>query len=155
MGGGSWNGGGDIPAHPSAWCKVQQGWATVTNVTSRAARSSLPDVKTSRNVHRLWKDGAGGPEYFLLENRQRTGYDAELPGDGLLIWHIDDNQPGNTDENHYKVGLVQADGERDLERQRADRRRRREIPIRLRRRRPHSPPASTPSALRSWERRSR
>ena len=50
-----------------------------------------------------------------MENRQRTGYDAQLPGDGLLIWHIDDNQPGNTDENHYKVGLVQSDGERDLE----------------------------------------
>lgn len=25
MAGGSWNGGGDIPAHPSAWCKVNQG----------------------------------------------------------------------------------------------------------------------------------
>ena len=25
MGGGSWNGGGDIPAHPSAWCKVEPG----------------------------------------------------------------------------------------------------------------------------------
>jgi immune inhibitor A len=51
-----------------------------------------------------------------LENRQRTLYDAQLPGDGLLIWHIDENQSGNTDENHYKVGLVQADGLRNLER---------------------------------------
>ena len=39
-----------------------------------------------------------------------TGYDADLPGDGLLIWHVDDAQPDNTDENHYMVGLVQADG---------------------------------------------
>ena len=114
MAGGSWNGGGDIPAHPSAWCKVQQGWATVTNVTSGGS-ISIPDVKSSRNIHRLWKDGAGGSEYFLLENRQQTNYDANLPGDGLLIWHIDEGQPGNTDENHYKVGLVQADGRRDME----------------------------------------
>jgi immune inhibitor A len=114
MGGGSWNGGGDIPAHPSAWCKVQQGWANTTNITA-ASTISVPDVKTSRNVHRLWKDGINGPEYFLLENRQRTGYDEKLPGEGLLIWHIDENQPGNTDETHYKVGLVQADGNRDLE----------------------------------------
>ena len=114
MAGGSWNGGGDIPAHPSAWCKVQQGWAGVTNVTT-GGPISIPDVKTSRNVHRLWKDGAGGSEYFLLENRQRTGYDTNLPGDGLLIWHVDDSQPGNTDENHYKVGLMQADAKRDLE----------------------------------------
>lgn len=114
MAGGSWNGAGDRPAHPSAWCKVQQGWASVTNVT--ASRSlSIPDVKTSRNVHRLWKAGAGGPEYFLLENRQRSGYDDELPGDGLLIWHIDETQAENSDENHYKVALMQADGQRDLE----------------------------------------
>lgn len=114
MAGGSWNGGGDIPAHPSAWCKANQGWVSVSNVTTSSALS-IADVKTSHNVYRLWKDGAGGSEYFLLENRQRTGYDAQLPGDGLLIWHIDENQPGNTDENHYKVGLVQADGKRDMD----------------------------------------
>jgi immune inhibitor A len=114
MGGGSWNGGGDIPAHPSAWCKVSQGWASTTNVT-RSGSVTLADVKSSHTVHRLWKGGAGGAEYFLLENRQRVGYDSKLPGDGLLVWHIDDNQPGNTDESHYKVGLVQADGNRDLE----------------------------------------
>jgi immune inhibitor A len=114
MGGGSWNGNGDVPAHPSAWCKIQQGWASVINVTT-AGSISIPDVKSSRNVHRLWKDGAGGAEYFLLENRQRTKYDANLPGDGLLIWHIDEAQAENTDENHYKVGLIQADAKRDLE----------------------------------------
>ncbi len=114
MAGGSWNGGGDIPAHPSAWCKVNQGWVSTTNVTSNGVLS-FPDVKTSRNVHRLWKSGGGGNEYFLLENRQRTGYDAQLPGDGLLVWHIDESQPGNTDENHYKVALMQADGLRQME----------------------------------------
>ena len=34
MGGGSWNGSGDIPAHPSAWCKVNQGWVSVVNRTT-------------------------------------------------------------------------------------------------------------------------
>ena len=114
MAGGSWNGGGDIPAHPSAWCKLNQGWVSATNVTANG-NISLPDVKTSHNVHRLWKDGTGGNEYFLLENRQRTGYDATLPGDGLLIWHIDESQTSNSDENRYKVALMQADGLRNLE----------------------------------------
>jgi len=117
MAGGSWNGGGDVPAHPSAWCKVNQGWVTVTN-QSTTGTLSIPDVKTTPNVYRLWKDGNGGSEHFLIENRQRTGFDAQLPGDGLLIWHIDENQSGNTDENHYKVALMQADGNRDLERKR-------------------------------------
>ena len=114
MAGGSWNGGGDVPAHPSAWCKANQGWAAVTNVSAPAALT-LPDVKTSHNLHRAWTNGGAGAEYFLLENRQRTGFDRNLPGDGLLIWHIDENQPGNIDENHYKVALVQADGQRDME----------------------------------------
>jgi immune inhibitor A len=114
MAGGSWNGGGDIPAHPSAWCKANQGWVSVNNVTG-SSTLSIQDVKTSRSVHRLWKSGAGGNEYFLLENRQRVGFDAGLPGDGLLIWHVDEAQPGNTDENHYKVALVQADNKRDME----------------------------------------
>lgn len=114
MAGGSWNGGGDIPAHPSAWCKMTQGWVTVKNVTS-SGTLSFPDVKTQKQIYRLWKDGGSGSEYFLIENRQKTGYDAALPGSGLLIWHIDESQPSNTDQNHYKVALVQADNLKDLE----------------------------------------
>ena len=114
MAGGSWNGGGDTPAHPSAWCKAQQGWVAVANVTADATLS-LPDVKTGRTVHRLWTDGAEGQEYFLLENRQQAGFDAGLPAAGLLVWHVDESQQSNEDENHYLVALVQADGARDLE----------------------------------------
>ena len=83
MAGGSWNGGGDIPAHASAWCKAQQGWVTVQNVTTNGLLT-IADVKDSHTVYRLWKDGAAGQEYFLVENRQKSGYDAHLPGDGLL-----------------------------------------------------------------------
>jgi immune inhibitor A len=114
MAAGSWGNGGDTPVHPSAWCKSIQGWASVTNITSPTILD-IPDVKNSRAVHRLWKDGAITPEYFLIENRQRTGFDSFLPGDGLLIWHIDDNVSTNNNESHYKVALMQADGRRDLE----------------------------------------
>jgi immune inhibitor A len=114
MAGGSWNGGGDIPAHASAWCKAQQGWVTVQNVTTNGLLT-MADVKDSHTVYRLWKDGTAGQEYFLVENRQKSGYDARLPGDGLLIWHIDDAIANNTDEAHYRVALAQADGDRDLE----------------------------------------
>jgi immune inhibitor A len=109
MAGGSWNGGGDVPAHPSAWCKCNQGWAATVNQTTNAT-VSIPDVKAAGKVWRLWKDGAASSEYFLVENRQRTGFDRLLPGDGLLIWHIDDSVSSNTDERHPKVALMQADG---------------------------------------------
>jgi hypothetical protein len=33
-----------------------------------------------------------GSEYFLLENRTRTGYDKSLGGEGLLIWRFVDGK---------------------------------------------------------------
>ncbi len=113
MAGGSWNGGGDIPAHPSAWCKSQQAWVKVVNQTADATLS-ISDVKSARTVYRLWKDGAVGNEYFLVENRQRKLFDRQLPGDGLLVYHVDDAVGTNDDERHPKVGLLQADGRGDL-----------------------------------------
>ncbi|HET6520981.1 MAG TPA: M6 family metalloprotease domain-containing protein [Geminicoccaceae bacterium] len=114
MAGGSWNGGGDVPCHPSAWCKANQGWASVVNQTTNQ-NVTVDDVKTSRRILRLWKDGGSGTEYFLLENRQKTLYDREMPGEGLFIWHIDETIASNSDENHPKVALKQADGQRHLE----------------------------------------
>jgi len=115
MAGGSWNGGGDVPAHPSAWCKAQQGWVSVTNQT-RNGVLTVGDVKDSRTVYRLWKDGAVGNEYFLIENRQRKQFDRLLPGSGLLVYHLDDAVASNADERHPKVALLQADGRQDLNR---------------------------------------
>jgi immune inhibitor A len=114
MAAGSWGGGGDTPVHPSAWCKANQGWAGVDNRTSNAV-VSIHDVKDAHTIYRLWKDGGAGNEYFLVENRQQAGFDVSLPGPGLLIWHIDETVSTNTNESHYKVALMQADGKRDME----------------------------------------
>jgi immune inhibitor A len=114
MAGGSWNGGGDTPAHPSAWCKANQGWVNVATVTTNS-NVTIQQVETSHSLYRLWKDGTGGSEYFLVENRQKVGFDLGLPGDGLCIYHIDESIAGNSDESHYKVGILQADGLRQLE----------------------------------------
>jgi immune inhibitor A len=115
MAGGSWNADGDIPAHPSAWCKAQQGWVSVSAPTNNGT-VNISDVKDEHTVYRLWKDGVPSSEYFLVENRQRRLYDRHLPGDGLLLYHVDETIESNANENRPKVALVQADGNRDLER---------------------------------------
>lgn len=117
MASGSWNGtpAGDTPAHPSAWCKAEQGWVEVVSPNADEV-TTIPDVKDAGKVWRLWQEGTESPEYFLAENRQRAGFDEFLPGQGLLVWHIDDSTEDNSNENHYKVALVQADGLRSLER---------------------------------------
>lgn len=111
---GSWGYGGNRPCHPSAWCKANQGWID-TVVETENHGITLRDVKSGYKTHRLWTNGdTSSPEYFLIENRQTTGFDESLPGSGLLVWHIDDNMWGNTDENRPKVKLLQADGRDDL-----------------------------------------
>jgi hypothetical protein len=124
MSSGSWNGWmGNSPAHLDAWCKTQLGWVTPTNITTNQNGASIPQVETDPTVYRLWSMGAPGNEYFLVENRQRIGYDFHLPGAGLLIWHVDDVMDQNTDEwypghtssGHYLVALEQADNLYELE----------------------------------------
>ncbi len=114
MAAGSWNGGGDRPAHPSAWCKVQQGWVTVANQTDNEV-VSIPDVKDSQTVHRLWREGEPSQEYYLVENRQKVKFDDNLPEGGILIFKVDEAIETNKDESHPKVALIQADGKRELE----------------------------------------
>jgi immune inhibitor A len=115
MAAGSWNGGGATPSHHSAWVKKTLGWVTPVNATSDQSGVSLVDIESNPKMYRLWTGGAIGKEYFLVENRQKKGFDSQLPASGLAIWHIDENKTTNTDETHYLVALQQADGKLDLE----------------------------------------
>jgi M6 family metalloprotease-like protein len=119
MAGGSWNGGGMTPAHFSAWCKIRLGWVEPTIVTSDISlfQVEIPPVWNNTYILKIWAhDPADNTlEYFLVENRQKKGFDSALPGDGVLIWHIDEAQSNNRDETHYLVDLEEADGDQELE----------------------------------------
>jgi immune inhibitor A len=115
MANGSWGGGGSTPVRLSAWCLAKLGWITPT-VVSAAGTVTLDTLANAPNDSlRVWTGGKPGPEYFLLENKQKVGRDKALLGSGLAVWHIDETQSGNTNPLSYLVGLVQADGSRDLE----------------------------------------
>ena len=111
MGAGSWNGNpaGSSPAHLSAWCKIKLGWVTPT-IISPSATVQLVNVPQVENYSTAFKLSYSGTEYFLVENREKTGYDTSLPGKGILIWHIDDSKSSNTDETHKWVDLEEAHG---------------------------------------------
>src|SRR3989344_2238515 len=126
MASGSWNGvRGSSPAHFDAWSKIKLGFVTPQTISSSGTTVNLLNVEQNPIVYKLWKNNQFGNEYFLIENRQKIGYDVSLPESqpGLLIWHIDESKggntqewyPGNTNNGHYKVALEQADGYFDLE----------------------------------------
>ena len=118
MGSGSWNGPalqkGTVPAHFGAWGKAQLGWIRPVDVTRALPAEPIDDAETHPQAYRLTVGtSSSGDEYFLIENRQAVGFDASLPGTGLLIWHVDESVPGNANDAHRKVDLEEADGDDD------------------------------------------
>jgi len=113
MGSGSYGGDGghpQTPTHMCAWSKEQLGWVQPMQVCGDTTGLSLADVESSGEVYKIYPHGIVDTEYFLIENRVKTGYDTWLPTSGLCIWHIDNDQPGNADETHKLVDLEEADG---------------------------------------------
>lgn len=123
---------GDRPPHLDAWCKYYLGWVTPTQVSGTLTSEPITQAATTADVYKLLSGNPSSGEYFLVENRQKTSFDAGLPSSGLLIWHIDGNTiasknltntvndsecypPGNCSINHYGVALIQADGQWNLE----------------------------------------
>ncbi|MEO0071752.1 MAG: M6 family metalloprotease domain-containing protein [candidate division WOR-3 bacterium] len=92
MGYGAWGAGGNTPWSPShmeAWSKVEAGFVTPVVITHDTFNLRILDVETHPVVYKVWRNGVNCDTCFYLENRQKKGFDAPLPGSGLLIWHID------------------------------------------------------------------
>jgi hypothetical protein len=115
MAGGSWGGGGARPVHFDGWCKSALGWVTPTVVNEHLEQEQIDAVEIDPDIYQLFSQGIPTYEYFLVENRRWISFDMSLPGEGLLIYHVDENVPNNNNQLHYKVAVEQADGEYDLE----------------------------------------
>jgi immune inhibitor A len=100
---------GKIPALPDAWCRTRLRWIDPVEVLTTddtdltlncCSTASTPDD----TVFRIWRNGARGPEYFLMEYRDATaGFDQNLFGDGgVLVWHADEGATtGNNRDNDF------------------------------------------------------
>jgi len=112
------------PAHPDPWSKIRLGWIdpVIPEGPDDPGYMDLEPVEEQPDVRKVYASSAGTQEYFLIENRQRTGFDAFLPGAGLLVWHVDDravetrigSNSLNNDPAHPAIRVVEADGGNDL-----------------------------------------
>jgi immune inhibitor A len=122
---------GNSPVHPDAWSKTYLGFATPTEVTKSQSLTLRP-VDQHPDIYKVIVPGSNGREYFMLENRQQSGFDAGLEYNldgknlhGLVVYHVVEdilsrsfwrpNEAQNWDFNH--LGLAQvpinpANGER-------------------------------------------
>ncbi len=138
---GSYNDNMNKPPLFSAFERAELGWLDYTILTSAAdsvntlmplsmaspssSEASLPGQSSptrslsgavgGASAYRWSVPGTNGREFFVLENRQQTGFDASLPGHGLVVWHIDidtlawQNNTVNAQMGHPRVTIVCAD----------------------------------------------
>lgn len=79
------------PTHMSAYPKEQLGWVDYVDVPSvRNREYDLAPMETTGQPLRIPLD-AQNREYLIVEYRTRTGFDADLPADGVMIYHQDNN----------------------------------------------------------------
>ncbi|HEX3147332.1 MAG TPA: M6 family metalloprotease domain-containing protein [Gemmataceae bacterium] len=95
---------GGRPQHFSAWCKDKLGWIkpTVIDPTVKQKLVLAPIETSSKDCLKVLVR-PDGSEYFLLENRGNKGFDATLPGHGLLVWRVVGNRP-ILEESHGVLG---------------------------------------------------
>jgi M6 family metalloprotease-like protein len=120
---GCWNNRGYTPAFLSAWCRVLLGWIEPDVVEVNYPYYKLiaiGDSNRNPSCNMICKipvkENPSGLEYFLIEYRRLADFDMYLPGQGILIWHIDDGV-GDVDKNnvnnnllHLRVDLEERDG---------------------------------------------
>lgn len=112
---GNYNGDGKCPAGYSAYEKHECGWITfqdVTHIEEALHVAGLKAISEGGGAYVL-KNKAHEDEYYIVENRQNTGWDAYLPSEGVMITHVDydaniwlyntPNAPGEYYDEHDNV----------------------------------------------------
>ncbi|CAK8712762.1 MAG: M6 family metalloprotease domain-containing protein [Candidatus Electronema aureum] len=98
MAGGTWNNSGATPAHHNGFTKsYYYKWTSMIELVPDR-EVSMPKIETNEAVYSYASPTAG--EYWVLENRQLSGFDSSLPGHGLLVYHVDEN---NIIKNEYDI----------------------------------------------------
>jgi M6 family metalloprotease-like protein len=102
------------PTHICAYLKRLSGWANSVTAIQHNQQVALP---AGGNDFAMFAKNSG--EYFIVENRSKSGRDVSLPDEGLAIWHVDENGDNSNEQmtpnKHYELSLEQADGDFSLE----------------------------------------
>jgi len=114
---------GRTPPSYSAYDRFLLNWLKPVLIND-TANYSLQNLTASNTAYIISQNGTHNlngadpspTEFYLLENRQQTGWDTFLPGHGMLITHIQynpviwANNTVNNDPNAMGVDIVEADG---------------------------------------------
>ncbi len=117
MDAGNYNGNGYVPAGFTSYERWFAGWLTPTELTSYTQIDSMRPLATTPEAYIIRNQG-DTDEYYLLENRSDTLWDASLAASGLLVVHVDydedvwNQNTVNTTSGHERMTIVPADNVR-------------------------------------------
>ena len=116
MDSGAYNGNSYQPAGYTSYERWTAGWKTPIPLTTNTSVTAMQPISQGGDFYIIYNPGNQN-EYYLLENRQKVGWDASLPGKGLLILHVDYDQSvwtankPNDDPNHQRMTWIPADNQ--------------------------------------------
>jgi hypothetical protein len=93
MDSGCWNNEGKTPSQNNAYSKYLLGWINLREL-DKSGEIELVDIRSSNDAFIM--NSANETEFFILENRQKKGFDKFIPHHGLLVYHVDRSNPGWT-----------------------------------------------------------
>ena len=88
MDAGAYNGDGFCPPEYTSYERWVAGWKEPIELKNDSVITNMKAISENGDCFIMRNDNCD-TEYYLLENRQFTGWDKELPGSGLLILHVD------------------------------------------------------------------
>lgn len=123
MDGGSYNNHGKTPPNYTIYDKYFLGWKTPINPGATAQNLSL--IANGQSGYQGYQIASSNSlltatstnTVYYIENRQQSGWDAALPGHGMLIWKITynqtawDNNGPNVENGNLRYALVSATGQ--------------------------------------------
>ena len=108
---GNYGDSGFRPCGYSAHERWLMGWLTPIELDGENSISNMPALEDEGRAYLICNDGWEN-EYYIVENRQKMGWDASLPGSGILIFHIDydpsawmsiEETPNTSLRRHYEL----------------------------------------------------
>jgi len=96
---GNYNEDGFCPPGYSAHERMYLGWLDVRELTEPKTITNMESLSEGKKEAYLIRNDGYDNEYYIVENRQQTGWDSSLPGSGIVIFHVD------YDEDVWKNGV--------------------------------------------------
>lgn len=115
LGYGNYLGHGLTPPNFTAWERIYVGWTEPIELKNAADVEAMVS-STDYGRPFIMYNGQNHDEYYLFENRQKTGWDRKLYGKGLMITHVDynratwsSNKVNATGQDHQRCTIFHAD----------------------------------------------